>query len=143
LAAAITMRPVDPDRQLPTDRRFPVDRRLVRIDRGQVQCTAGTSGEAGPVEEDACTIDNPRVASPRVSEHAAGHRFGVVLESGGIECRREGTEEPRLIGTIEVGTDRAAAMAKALCRLGQDAHATAAPDARPVRGEERLVAAPS
>jgi hypothetical protein len=107
-----------------------------------VQRTAGASGEARPIEEDACTINHPGVASPIVAEHAALRRFGVVLESGRIECRREGTEESRLIFTIDLGTDRATTMAKALCRLRQDAQATAAPDARPIRGKEGRVEAP-
>ena len=68
----------------------------------------------------------------------AGRSLGVVLEALGHQGRGQRADLAGLILAVEVGADRAAAVAEMLGRLGQDAQAAAPPDAGPVETGGRL-----
>ena len=77
-----------------------------------------------------------------VAEHVVGVDCVAVLEELGIERGRERRDGHRLLGVGELGADRAAALVEVLGGHVEDALAPAAPDARPVRGQEAAVEAP-
>ena len=130
--------PVDLDRQLPAHRRLPVDGRFAGRQRGQVQRAAGPAGEARTVEEDAGSVDDARVRARLVGEDDPLRRpdRGAAKMSGPRVAASAATvrasSSPSSSAPIEQQP-----VPQVLGRFRADAHAPAAPDARPVRFEER------
>ena len=58
--AGLVGRVFEPDRYLPAHRWLPVHRPLTGLQCGDVQRTPDSAVESDPVEEDACTVDDPR-----------------------------------------------------------------------------------
>src|SRR3954471_16678673 len=96
-----------------------------------MQRAAGSAREARTVQEDACAVDNARAVAFVVSEHPAGDRACVVLESLRIKRRRQRTDEPGLVLAVEISPDRATSLAQALRRFSENPEAAPTPDTRP------------
>jgi len=112
------------------------------MDGLEVQGAPGPAREARSIQEDARTVDEPRAGVGVVAEDTVGPSLGVALEPGRLQRGRQRADVAGLVLAVEVGADRAAAVAEVFGRLGQDALAATAPDARPVRSQERRVEPP-
>jgi len=99
-----------------------------------VQCAAGSSGEARPVEEDAATVDHAgfTLALVVLLDDAITTTLVVKLPILRFQLGGEAAYPLLVVVVGEVGAEGAAAVVGS---IGVDAWATTAEDARPPRGE--------
>src|SRR6478735_5008108 len=107
-----------------------------------MQGTAGPSREAGTVEEDAGAGDDLGARARRVGEHVVVVDGVVELPERWVEGGGVGGHGHRVLGAVEVGSDRTASLLQLRRWLVEDPEAAATPDARPVRLQERSLEPP-
>jgi hypothetical protein len=112
------------------------------VEGGEVQCAPRPPTEARTIQEDAGPVDHAGAATGGIGKDAVGSSHVVVLELPRVECGGQGPNLASLVLAVEVGADRATAVAELGRRLRQDPETAATPYALPSRREELVVEAP-
>jgi len=107
-----------------------------------VECTTCSALKAWPVQKDARSIDDLRVAAFAAAEHIVGVARGMVLpDLRGQRCGERGSCH-RFFGIRHFRTNRAATLLQLLGRMVEDSFAATPPQACPIRLEKAALESP-